>query len=100
MAGGADSRRTVHIQADVVILLKDSLAGVNAHAYAHIHSFGPGVGNKCPLSRDRGGDRVARAGKRDEEGVALGVDLATVVLVERRAQHALMLAEHVGVASA
>ena len=35
----------------------------------------------------------------DEEGVALGMDLATVVFVERRAQQALMLGEHLGVAA-
>ena len=46
-----------------------------------------------------GGDRVARPRERDEERVALGVDLATVVLVERRAQHALVLAKHLGVAA-
>jgi hypothetical protein len=41
---------------------------------------------------------LAREG--DEERVTLGMDLATVVLIKRRAQQGLMLAKHLAVAAA
>jgi len=48
---------------------------------------------KGALGFDGRGDRVLRAWKRDEEGVALGVDLPPAVLVERRTQDSLVLGE-------
>ena len=45
-------------------------------------------------------DRILAALKGDEERVALGVDLPTVVCRERSSQDALMLGEHVAVAAA
>ena len=100
VAGSADPRRAMHVQADVIILSDFRLAGVDAHPHAHVDALGPTLGRKRPLRAHRGGDRVARPREGDEERVALGVDLATVVLVERRAQQALMLGQHLGVAAA
>jgi hypothetical protein len=71
-----------------------------SHAHAHVHAIGPGLRGKRALPRERGGNRVGRPRESDEEGVTLGVDLVTVVRVERRTKHALMLGEYVGVATA
>src|SRR3954471_3891764 len=86
MGGGADPRGAVDVQAYVVVLPDDRLAGVNAHAYAHLESLGPVRRAERPLRANRGGERVARARKRDEEGVALGVDFVAIVTVEGCAQ--------------
>jgi hypothetical protein len=76
------------------------LAGVDTHPHAHVDALGPTPGGKRSLRAHRSGDRIARPHKGDEEAVTFGMDLATVVVVERRAQHALMLGKHLGVAAA
>src|SRR5215218_3462392 len=100
MSSGADPRRAMHIQTDVVIQPDLRLAGVDTHAHAHLDALGPTPGRERPLRAHRGGDRVARPREGDKERITLGVDLATVVLIERHAQQALMLAKHLGVAAA
>ena len=61
-------------------------------------------GHACSAERalrvDRRGDRVLRARERDEERVALRVDLAAAVRVERRAQQPPVVGEHLAVAVA
>ena len=99
VSGRADPRRTVHVQSDVIILSDLRLAGVDAHPHAHVDALGPTLRGQRALRAHRGGDRVARPHEGDEERVALGVDLVTVVLVERRPQQALMLGQHLGVAA-
>jgi hypothetical protein len=73
---------------------------VDADPHAHIDALQPPPRRERPLRADRRGDRVARAGEGDEERVVLGVDLAAVVLDERRAQQALILANDIGPAVA
>jgi hypothetical protein len=58
------------------------------------------LGGERPLRAHRGGNCVARPREGDEERVTLGVNLATVVLVERCPQQALMLGKDLGVAAA
>ena len=100
LAGRADPRRAMHVQADVVIQPDLRLAGVHADAHAHLDALGPTLGRRRALRAHGGGDRVARSPEGDEEPVTLGMDLAPVVLLERRAQQALMLGQHLGVATA
>jgi hypothetical protein len=100
VSGGADPCRSVNIKPDVITVPDFRLAGVHAHAHAHVHAIRPAMGRKRPLRTHRGGDRVARPRERDEERVTLGVHLAAAMLVERRAQQALMLAKHLRVAIA
>ena len=84
VSGSADPCRAMHVQTDVIILSDVRLAGVHPHTHTHVDALGPTLGCERPLRAHRGGDRVARPGEGDEERVTLGVDLATVVLVERR----------------
>src|SRR5437867_12398667 len=72
---------------------------MDAHAHAHVDALGPTPGRKRSLRAHRGGNRVARPRERNEEPVALRIDLATVVLVERLAKHALVLGEDVRIAA-
>ena len=58
---------------------------------------GPGVRREITLRIDCRCDRILASLERNEERVALGVDLATVVCRERSSQDALMLGEHVAV---
>jgi hypothetical protein len=90
----------MHVQADVILLPDLRLAGMDPDAHAHLDALRPPLGRQRPLRAHRGRDRVARPCEGDEEGVTLGVDLATVVRVERCAKHALMLGKHLGVAAA
>ena len=81
----------MHIQTDVVVQPDFRLAGVDPHTDAHVHVLGRALGGKRSLPATAAAiASLPREG--DEEGVALGVDLAAVVLVERRPQHALMSA--------
>jgi hypothetical protein len=100
VAGSADPRRSVHVQTDVVMLADLRLAGVDTHAHAHIDALGPTPGGERPLRGHGGGDSVARPPERNEERVALGLNLVTVVRLERRPQQAAMLGKHLGVAAA
>ena len=100
VAGRADPRGAMDVQADVVIVSDLGLAGVDADPHADVDTLGPALGRQRPLRAHRGGDRVARPREGDEERIALGVDLAPVVLGERRPQQALVLGEHLGVAAA
>jgi hypothetical protein len=100
VAGSADPRRAVHVQTDVIILSDFRLAGVDTHPHTHLDAHRPTLGGERPLRAHRGGNCVARPREGDEERVTLGVNLATVVLVERRPQQALMLGKDLGVAAA
>ena len=90
--GGRDPRRAVDVDPDVALVRHDRLAGVDAHAHA----------DRARLERvarvgGRGhGVRCAR--ERDEERVALRVDLDAVVSRERISQGAAVLGEELGVA--
>src|SRR5436190_20060849 len=99
MSGSADPRRAMHVQSDVPIALKLRLAGMDAHAHADVDTLGPAPGRKGSLRSHCGGNRVARPRERDEERVALVIDLATGVLVERLAKHTLVLGEDLRVAA-
>jgi hypothetical protein len=60
VAGGADSRRAVHVDADVAFVRHDRLAGVDPHAYEDR------AGRQLRLSLERGGDRIGRTRKGGE----------------------------------
>src|SRR5689334_15635420 len=61
------------------------LTGVQAHPHADLVVIGPGMSGEGLLGVGRRLDRALSGGKGDEEGVAFGVDLYTVVGRECRA---------------
>jgi hypothetical protein len=71
VAGAHDSRRAVHVHADVTLVVDEWLARVQAHANAQLRSV------KGLLSRQGGFGRIARSIESDEERIALRVDLHT-----------------------
>ncbi len=80
----AVSRRTdaggpVNGKAGVRTVALCGLAGVNAHTDFHLRVVRPFVGDQGQLSLDRGQQRIARARKHEEEGVALRVHLVPAV---------------------
>ena len=87
-----DPRGAVDVEPDVPLVGDDRLARVNAHADADR------PGRQRRLALLRGGQRITRARERNEERVALRVDLDPVVRGERCTKRAAMLAERVGVA--
>lgn len=85
--GGGNPRRSVHVDADIALIVQMRGARVDADAHADR------PGGQPP---ERVGRRLecARCGRKgDEEGVPLRVDLDAAVGVERLAQDAAMLAE-------
>ena len=92
VGSGGDPRRAVDVDADVALVGHDRLAGVDAHADAD-----RAVLERVPRFGGRR-DGVGGARKRDEEGVALGVDLDARVPGERVPQGAPVLGEQIGVA--
>src|SRR5207244_4067802 len=91
VADRGDPGTLVHVEADVPLLAQPRLAGVQPHPHAN-----RSVGERALAVRRRG-DRVRRAGERDEERVSLRVDLDTAVLGERRAKSPPMHLQRLGV---
>jgi hypothetical protein len=78
VARGADARGDVDIEADVALLEKLRLPGVQPDADADHAVVGPGLGRERPLDVGGGGDRLARGGEREERSVAGPVHLVAV----------------------
>ena len=88
----ADASGARQVDADVVPALGErGLAGVHADPHADV-----AVGQRS-LCRCGSGDRIMRATERDEERIALGVDLDAVVLGEGVTEHVPVRGEHVAV---
>ena len=84
VASSCDPRRTMNVRTDVSIVGQQRRTGVEAHAHRHLELL---------LRLARGLDRSGCCRERDEEGVALRVDLDAAVPVECLAQHVAMLGE-------
>ena len=77
MACEADASRLVHLDAEVVRVGEDRLAGVHADAHADLLSIRPLLLGEGELGVDRGLRRGGRVLEGDEELVAAAVDLVT-----------------------
>jgi hypothetical protein len=91
MACAGDSCAAVDVHPHVVLFGEHGLAGVKAHAHPNR------AGAERILAGLRGGNGVRGTREGDEEGVPLRVDLDAAVPLERFAECAPMLGEHVGV---
>ena len=89
-----DPRGAVHVGAHVSLGCDDRLARVDADPHPHRAS------RQLRLDFSCGCDGVTRALEREEERVALRVDLDPAVARERGAHDSAVLREHVGVAVA
>ena len=69
---------------------------MDPHADLHLRSVRPTVSAEGELPLDRRKNRVARTGERNEEGVALRVNLVAAVLRKRRPEQALVVRQHIG----
>ena len=96
----ADPGRLVHRETDIPVGAHARLAGVEAHADAHLDAFRPLVPEQRPLRRRGGIDGQTGAAEDDEERVALGVDLDPAAVGEGGPQEAVVGREHVPVAVA
>ena len=94
MPDGGDTRTLVHVEADVTLVRQPRLARVQPHAHANRPAC------KCALGVRSSGDRVRRAGERDEERITLRVDLDALVSGERRAESPPMLVQRLPVVDA
>lgn len=97
VADGADAVGPVHAHADVSLGPEVGLGGVKTHADLGSRSGRPGVRCERALHRDCGEDGILDAPEGDEERIALGIDLPSLVLGECRPQQLSVLAKHVGV---
>jgi hypothetical protein len=88
VARRGDPSRPVHVQADVILAVRQRLPCVQAHP--HLHR----AARQCALCSSGGRDGRGGARERDEEGVALGVDFDSVMLAPCLAEDAVMLGEH------
>jgi hypothetical protein len=94
-----DPRRTVDVEADIVVAASDALAGVEAHPDLHRLATRPGRGREGALRRDRGSDGRRSVAEDDEERVALGRSLDPAGRCECGPEEALVLLEHSTVGS-
>ena len=98
VSGGSDPRGTVHGEAGIAASRGDRLTRVQSHPHLDPHSVGPLVSGKRELALNCREEPVSGAGERDEEGIALRVDLVSAVRIEGCSQQALVLVENVAVA--
>ena len=82
----------------VALVADRRLARVEAHSHPDLRTVRPGVGAQGALGSDRSSRGVARAREREEEGVALGVDLGPAGASERLADEPPVLANDLRVA--
>jgi hypothetical protein len=84
VACGADARASIDAHSDVSLTSDERLAGVDPHPHADGGAFGPELRSERTLRCHRRAHPVTRSRERDEECVALCVDLVTVKLLDRR----------------
>src|SRR2546423_1401679 len=82
------------VDANVALVAEHGLTGVQTHA----HTDGPALERVASLGGR--GQRFRGLRKRDEERVALSIDLYPTVPLECMTERPPMLAEHLGVAAA
>ena len=78
MAGSRDARRSMDLHANVIRAGDERLAGVDAHPDANVDTVRPGGATEHPLRIHGARDSVRGTGERDEERIALCVDLVPV----------------------
>ena len=93
MPGRADACRAMDGKPGVPAVSSRGLARVQTHPDLDLGTRRPGMGTKGELTLDCGQQRLTRARERDEERIALRVDLVAAVGVERLPEQALMVAE-------
>src|ERR687892_1926084 len=97
MPGSGDARRTMDVDADVVIAAAGPFAGVEAHPYADLGSVRPCVLGDASLGQDRGRDCGGRAVEDREEAVALGTDLDASRVDDGLAKDAAVVRQEISV---
>ena len=100
VAGGTYARGPMHGEAGVAPVARDRLPRVQTHPHLDLHTLGPRVRQQGKLALDCGEKCLSRTRERDEEGVALRVDLVSAVSAEGRAKQPLMIGQHAAVAVA
>ena len=91
MAGAHIRAAAVYVDADVALLGEQRLTGVDAHP----HADRPSASAACASAA--AAMRTARRRERDEEGIALRVDLDATMRGERFAEQAPVLGERLRV---
>ena len=97
MPGVHHARRQMHIHAHVAFCRQLRLPGVQPHADAHRHPFGPGMRGKSALGGHSSRDGIGDTRKGEEQGVSLGIDFVPVKLLESGAQHLSALSQHTAI---
>jgi hypothetical protein len=87
--GGADPRTAMHIDADIALVRKRGLAGVDPHSHSH------GPTRKGVLRFTRCGDCARGMCEGGEQRVALSVDLDPIVLGDSGSQNSPVIREDV-----
>ncbi len=97
MPGSADPSSAVHAESDVARTAQSRLAGMNANPDAKLRTVWPTALGKAALARDGGRQRLLRPPERDEERIALRVDLVASALCENLTQNLLVTRQRVPV---
>jgi hypothetical protein len=86
----------MHTDADIPVIGKVRLRGVEADPYTEFRLRRPRRGRECALSVHGGRDRIASGIERDEEAVAGGVDLDPIMRAKRIAKKTPVLSPDLG----
>jgi hypothetical protein len=85
-------------KAGVTALARHGMARVQADTHLDLDAVRPRMRTHRRLGLDRGEQRAARVGERDEEGIPLRTELVAAVRSEHRPQKPIVIGEHVPVA--
>src|SRR5439155_21215623 len=83
VSGGGDPRRTMDVEADVVVAAESPFAGVETHPHADRRRLRPRSRSEPALCLGSGGDPIEGRAKDREEGIPLGADLDPSVSGDR-----------------
>jgi hypothetical protein len=97
MPGGGDAGGAVHIHAHIPGGTEVRHPGMQPHAHANRDVLWPSLPGKCRLSGCDCPDGVVSTREGEEEGIALGVDLAAATLCHSCAQQLALGSQHFGV---
>src|SRR5437588_12998405 len=89
-----DASSVMHVHPNVAVCSPRRFARMQPNAHAHRGAIRPRVTCEGSLYIYSCRDGIGGTGKGDKEGVSLGIDLVTIVLLEQAAQQVSAIGQH------
>ena len=87
----------MHVHSNVAVCRQPGFAGMQPNAHPHRGAVRPRLICEGSLYVYSCRDGIGSTSKGDKEGVSLGIDLVTIVLLEQAAQQVPAIGQHSGI---